>query len=237
MNESRSKLSRLLRAAEYALALAGSACLLAYAGACARTSYTQQRESAAFEAALSAQAQQRLQERMQRLHAESPNRRDWSPARLAKYQATLGTPVHALARLEIPDVDLSVMVLEGSDDTTLDRAVGHIEGTARPGEPGNLGIAGHRDGYFRALRHVEKGDQLTLTTLDGVAHYEVEKISVVDPARIDVLAPTKVATLTLVTCYPFYHLGDAPWRYVVTAKRVSYETWASLDARSAFAVR
>ena len=100
---------------------------------------------------------------MQQLHAESPPKRsEWSPARLAKYEATLGTPVQALARLEIPDVDLSVMVLEGSDDATLDRAVGHIEGTARPGEPGNLGIAGHRDGYFRALRHVEKGDRSSL---------------------------------------------------------------------------
>ena len=237
MNGSRFSLRNLLRAAEVALALAGSVCLLAYAGACARASYTQQRESEAFDAALRAQAEQRLQARAEQIHAESPPDRDWSPARVAKYEATLSTPVQALARLEIPDVALSVMVLEGTADTTLDRAVGHIEGTARPGESGNLGIAGHRDGYFRGLRHVEKGDQLMLTTLDGVARYEVVKIDVVDPARIDVLAPTKDATITLVTCYPFYHLGDAPWRYVVRARRVSYESFASLDARNDLAAR
>ena len=237
MNESRSTLRSLLRAAEIALALAGSLCLLAYAGACARASYTQQRESAAFEAALRAQAAARLQERMDRIQAESPNHREWSPLRVAKYEATLGTPVNALGRLEIPDVDLSVMVLEGTEETTLDRAVGHIEGTAPPGESGNLGIAGHRDGFFRGLRHIEKGDVLTLTTLDGVARYEVEKIDVVHPARTDVLAPTKDATITLVTCYPFYHLGDAPWRYVVRARQVGYEAWESLDPRSDLAAR
>jgi sortase A len=218
----------VLRTAEIALAAAGSACLIAYAGACARASYTQERESAAFEAALRA----RMQERLARIQAESPNSKEWSPLRFAKYQASLATPVQALGRLEIPNADLSVMVLEGTDDSTLDRAVGHIEGTAQPGQPGNLGIAGHRDGYFRGLRHVKKGDALTLTTLDGVARYEIDKIEVVDPARVDVLAPTKSATMTLVTCYPFYHLGDAPWRYVVHARQVEYETWASLDARN-----
>jgi sortase A len=228
----------VLRTAEVALAIAGAACLLAYAGACARASYTQQRESAAFDAAMRAQAEQRLRERTEQIQNESrPDYRDWSPARVAKYEAALGTPVHALARLEIPDVDLSVMVLDGTAETTLDRAVGRIEGTALPGESGNVGIAGHRDGYFRGLRNVEKGDQLMLTTLDGVAHYEVENITVVDPARVDVLAPTDDPTITLVTCYPFYHLGDAPWRYVVRARRVSYEAFASLDTRSDLATR
>jgi sortase A len=227
----------ILRTAEVALATAGAVCLLAYAGACARASYTQHREGEAFDAALQQQSAARLQQRMNRIHAESPNRRDWSPARVAKYEATLGTPVQALGRLEIPEVELSVMVLDGTTDTTLDRAVGRIEGTARPGERGNLGIAGHRDGYFRGLRNVEKGDTLTLTTLDGVARYEVDKIEVVDPARTDVLAPSRDARITLVTCYPFYHLGDAPWRYIVHARRVEYETWASLDARNDLASR
>ena len=224
----RSALCTALRVGEYTLALAGGACLIAYGGACARASITQQRESNAFDAALHAKIQAQVQERLQ--DEKPPNHRDWSPARVAKYQASLEKPVQAIGRLEIPDVDLSVMVLEGDDDDTLDRAVGHVPGTAtNPGKKGNLAIAGHRDGYFRGLRHIEEGDEVSLTTLDGVAHYRVEKISIVDPKRRDVLAATAEPTLTLVTCYPFFHVGDAPWRYIVRARQVSFEAWSSLD--------
>jgi len=223
----RSALRTALRVGEYTLALAGGACLIAYGGACARATLTQQRESDAFDAAVRARIQAEIQ---QKLQVESPNPRDWSPARVAKYQASLEKPVHAIGRLEIPDVDVSVMVLEGADDDTLDRAVGHVPGTAaHAGGAGNLAIAGHRDGYFRGLRHIEAGDEVSLTTLDGVAHYRVEKIRIVDPKRTDVLAPTKDPTLTLVTCYPFFHVGDAPWRYIVRARQVSFEAWSSLD--------
>jgi sortase A len=223
-----------LRAAEYALALAGAACLVAYGGACARASLTQQRESAAFDEAVRARIQAQLQQRIQE---EAPNRGEWSSKRVAKYEASLETPVHAIGRLEIPDADLSVMVLEGTDEETLDRAVGHIPGTARPGQSGNLGIAGHRDGYFRGLRHLESGAAVTLTTLDGIAHYRVDKIEIVHPARTDVLASTGEATLTLVTCYPFYHVGNAPSRYVVHARQVGFEPWSSLDPGGDVAVR
>jgi len=224
----RSALRTALRVGEFTLALAGGACLIAYGGACARATITQQRESVAFDAALQARIQAQIQERIQQ--ETPPDHREWSPARVAKYQASLEKPVQAIGRLEIPDVDLSVMVLEGDDDDTLDRAVGHVPGTAaHPGRSGNLAIAGHRDGYFRGLRHLEEGDQLSLTTLDGVAQYRVEKITIVDPKRTDVLAPTADPTLTLVTCYPFFHVGDAPWRYIVRARQVSFEAWSSLD--------
>ena len=112
----------------------------------------------------------------------------------------------------------------------------HHDGT-NPGQKGNLAIAGHRDGYFRGLRNLEEGDEVSLTTLDGVARYRVEKISIVDPKRTDVLAATKDPTLTLVTCYPFFHVGDAPLRYVVHARRVSYEAWQSLDSENDVASR
>jgi len=215
-----------LRAGEYALVLLGGACLIAYGGACARASLTQHRESEAFDAAVHA----RVQERIARIHQESPNQREWSPARYSKYQATLDEPVRAIGRLEIPDADLSVMVLDGDDNHTLDRAVGRVPGTAHPGERGNLAIAGHRDGYFRGLRHLEKGDAISLTTLDGVARYQVDKIEVVKPERTDILAPSKEPTLTLITCYPFFHVGDAPSRYIVHARQVAFEPWSSLDA-------
>ena len=223
----RRALRTALRVGEYNLALAGGLCLIAYGGACARTSLTQQHESDAFDDAVRARIQAQLQ---QRIHEESsPNRREWSRARVAKYEASLEKPVQAIGRLEIPDVELSVMVLEGDDDATLDRAVGHIPGTAKPGQRGNLGIAGHRDGFFRGLRHLESGDEMSLTTLDGIARYRVTKIEVVSPGRTDVLAPTSEPTITLVTCYPFYHVGDAPSRYVVHARQVAFDPWSSLD--------
>ncbi len=224
-------LRTVLRGAETVFLLFGAVCLLAYAGACARASLTQSRESAAFDEAL------RTQERLRQIHQESPNPRDWSPARVARYRASLDRPVRALGRLEIPDAELSVMVLEGTDEATLDRAVGRIEETAQPGEPGNLGIAGHRDGYFRALRHLQRGDAISLTTLDGVARYRVEKLEVVRPERVDVLESTGEPLLTLVTCYPFYYIGDAPKRFVVQARRVAYEPWPSGEAGRDLAAR
>ena len=113
------------------------------------------------------------------------------------------------------------MVLDGTDELSLTRAVGHIEGTARPGSPGNVGIAGHRDSFFRGLRHLEVGDALSLTTLDGVTHYEVENLDVVEPTAVEVLDPTDYDALTLVTCYPFYFVGSAPERFIVRAVAVS----------------
>jgi sortase A len=102
----------------------------------------------------------------------------------------------------------------------LNRAVGRIEGTALPGEVGNLGIAGHRDGWFRALRKLIPGDEIFLRTLDGRYRYRVEEIEIVEPSETAVLAPTDAARLTLVTCYPFYWAGSAPQRYIVKAQLV-----------------
>jgi sortase A len=120
-----------------------------------------------------------------------------------------------LARLEAPAVDLKATVLEGSDDRTLGRAAGHIEDTALPGEPGNIGIAGHRDTTFHALRRLKAGDRLTLTTADAVFEYEVSRTWVVEPEDVHVLDRTPRPALTLVTCYPFNFIGSAPRRFIV----------------------
>ena len=82
-----------------------------------------------------------------------------------KYKNSLS--VHfssAIAVLRIPKIHLETPLLEGTDDTTLNRAVGLIAGTARPGEIGNVGIAGHRDGFFRGLKDVAIGDTVKLVT-------------------------------------------------------------------------
>ena len=123
-----------------------------------------------------------------------------------------------LGRLEIPRLGIRAMVREGVDDETLKVAVGHIPGTARPGENGNIGLAAHRDSFFRALRDVRKGDLMRLTTLDGSETYRVASATVVDPARVGVLAGVNgTRGLTLVTCFPFDYIGAAPKRFIVAA--------------------
>jgi sortase A len=130
---------------------------------------------------------------------------------------TTGTLV---GRIEISSVGLTAMILEGTDERTLQKAVGHIPGTSLPGLTGNVGIAGHRDTFFRALRKVRKNDVITLTTLNGSYHYLVQFTEVVSPNKIDVLDDSDEPILTLLTCYPFYFLGAAPKRFVVRASEV-----------------
>ena len=112
-------------------------------------------------------------------------------------------------------------MLSGTDDYTLDRAVGHIEDTAQPGADGNSGIAGHRDGFFRGLKDIIPGDVIELDTLQGKDVYRVERTWIVNPEDVSVLDPTSAPALTLVTCYPFYFVGSAPKRFIVRAVRVS----------------
>ena len=142
----------------------------------------------------------------------------WSNVRIAEYEQSLASHFDPpLAILRIPKVHLEVAVLAGTDDLTLNRGVGLIEGTNRPGEGGSIGIAGHRDGFFRVLKDVHRGDTIELETLDQVDRYRVDEIVVVSPRDVSVLGPTAAPRLSLVTCYPFYFVGSAPERYVVAA--------------------
>ena len=126
----------------------------------------------------------------------------------------------AVGRLEIPRLGVSAIIRTGSDARTLQLAVGHIPGTAFPGEDGNVGLAGHRDTFFRRLRDIRNDDEIRLTTSDGVFAYRVERTSVVKPKDVWVLNPTKYPALTLVTCYPFTYIGNAPERFIVRATRM-----------------
>ncbi len=109
------------------------------------------------------------------------------------------------------------MVLEGVGATSLRRGAGRIPNTASPGEPGNVGIAAHRDSFFRPLERIEKGDEVRLTTTLGSFDYEVQWTAIVDPNHVEVLDATAEPSLTLVTCYPFYYVGRAPKRFIVRA--------------------
>lgn len=124
-----------------------------------------------------------------------------------------------VGRVEIDRLGLSAMISEGTTSATLRRAVGHITGTALPGRPGNVGLSAHRDTFFWPLRNVRRNDVVKLTTLSGEYRYRVVSTKIVDPGDLTVLDSSGKETLTLVTCYPFYFIGPAPERFIVTAQR------------------
>ena len=132
----------------------------------------------------------------------------------------LSAPHSSMGRLEIPRLGVSTIVREGIDPQTLRLAVGHIPGTARPGESGNIGLAGHRDTFFRRLQNIRVGDDLRLTTAEGSYVYRVSSTSIVSPKDTSALDETTRPSLTLVTCYPFYFVGPAPKRFIVRAERL-----------------
>ena len=141
----------------------------------------------------------------------------WSSQRAKAYAATLSKSVEPLAVLRIPRLSLEAPVLNGTDHFTLNRGVGRIRGTSRPGQSGNIGIAGHRDGFFRSLKDVRTGDTIELVTTSGTDIYVVDRVRITNPADISVLRLREKPSLTLVTCYPFYFVGPAPRRFVVEA--------------------
>jgi LPXTG-site transpeptidase (sortase) family protein len=122
-----------------------------------------------------------------------------------------------VGRLEIPRLDLSVIVLEGVKARTLRLGAGHIPGTAMPGDGGNIGIAAHRDTFFRALAKISPEDRIRFQTPEKTVEYRVTSTAIVEPTATEVLEPNGKDTLTLVTCYPFSYIGPAPKRFIVTA--------------------
>jgi sortase A len=148
----------------------------------------------------------------------------WSAKRIAAYEESLfrhfGPPI---ALMRIRKLGLEAPVLEGSDDLILDRGVGHIAGTALPGEDGNVAVAGHRDGFFRVLKDINLGDEIEVLSASRKDIYAVDQIIIVLPTDVSVLKSSSHRSLTLVTCYPFYFIGSAPKRYIVKALLVRSE--------------
>ena len=152
----------------------------------------------------------------------SPDLTLWEPKRIAAWRAALRTPgPPPIAVLRIRKIGLEVPVLPGTDEVTLDRAIGHISDTALPDADGNVGIAGHRDGFFRGLKDIGFGDVIELETHHGKEVYRVQRTWVVSPDDVSVLDATPTRSLTLVTCYPFYFVGPAPQRFIVRAERAA----------------
>jgi LPXTG-site transpeptidase (sortase) family protein len=147
-----------------------------------------------------------------------PDQSLWSSGRVASYAASLKADTSEVIGLfSIPRLDLEVPLYDKASDLHLDRGIARIEGTSQPGEAGNMGIAGHRDGYFGVLKDIRFGDELIVTSVNGPQTYRVEQLMIVDPSAVDVLDQTEKTAITLVTCYPFYFVGHAPERFIVRA--------------------
>lgn len=202
----------ILRWTQHAL-FAGAALMLAYCGFVLADAWI-------FQKAERRQLERLLTERQEangaaRQTASATALKDLPPARLPF------APRDLIGRMEISRLGLSVIVIEGISRATLRRAAGHIPGTALPGHPGNVGISGHRDTFFRPLRKIQRNDIITLTTLVGEYRYRVVSAKVVGPHDVAVLDPSGNEILTLITCYPFYFVGAAPDRFIVRAERVT----------------
>jgi sortase A len=153
----------------------------------------------------------------------------WSRERIKQYRAALHASAAPAAVLRIPSLNLVVPVFEGTSEQNLNRGAGRIEGTAHIGEAGNIGIAAHRDGFFRVLKDVRVGQLLVLERLDGTDTYRIVATNIVDPSDVNVLAATPKRSITLVTCYPFYFVGSAPQRFIVRAEKTPAGTWPAGD--------
>ncbi len=152
------------------------------------------------------------------LSASRPDFLLWSEDRVKHYQESLRQQDSApLAVLRIDRLHVEAPVLEGTDDITLNRGVGRIQGTAQVGTEGNVGIAGHRDGFFRGLKDIKIGDRIELEQPSRTETYIVDHLEIVDPSNVGVLRSDSKSALTLVTCYPFYYIGSAPQRFIVHA--------------------
>jgi sortase A len=216
-----SSLKRKLGWLEALLFISGVALLAVFFQA--RASSEQQREEGvqAFLDAETAQipTRQVLDGEVKIVQVRAPDQKLWNAQRIKDYEDSLKVVKELpLAILTIDKLNIQVPVYNGTEEVNLNRGVGRIKGTARTDGKGNLGIAGHRDGFFRPLKDIVVGDSMELLTTKGVVNYKVTSIVIVDPGDVSVLAPTKKATITLVTCYPFYFVGHAPKRYIVKAE-------------------
>ncbi len=148
----------------------------------------------------------------------APDQSLWDATQIRDYEAALQADYPPpLGILTINELNIQVPIFNGTDDHILDRGAGRIKGMAKMHEDGNLGVSAHRDSFFRSLKDIELGDEILVQSTYGVEKYAVSNINIVPKADASVLAPVDQKTLTLVTCYPFYHVGHAPERYIVTA--------------------
>jgi len=203
-----------LKLVERLLLFVGLACLGYYAYVSAETALYQAYETRELDAILASATTEGTAETTVWV-APPPATSAAAPAPAPRPRPATGT---TLGRLEIPRLGVSAIVRAGSDARTLRLAIGHIGGTALPGEDGNIGLAAHRDTFFRRLGEIREHDQVRLVTREGTFNYTVHGTQIVEPRDTWVLDQTGGSALTLITCYPFRYVGSAPQRFVVRAE-------------------
>jgi sortase A len=213
-----------LRWLERALLLVAVVCLGAWAWAWLDAAYTQYRDNQILDEALNAApASSGTQAAPTAAGSSAAETDSLSSFRQVNASPEPRQPLEVgslVGRIEIPRIGVSAIVLEGVDSTTLRRGVGHIPETPLPGSGGNVGLAAHRDSFFRGLKDIRKNDIIQVRTLEGNFRYRVESTRIVLPEDTEVLDDGPVPSLTLVTCYPFYYVGSAPKRFIVHAQRI-----------------
>ena len=197
---------------EYALWVAGIVLIGTFALAKAQSSVTQSDAIAI------------LEDNWRVAAAVAPSTALWSENRVSTYTAASADKRSPLGLLSISSVGVRVAVFNGVGEDVLKVGAGRVPGTATIAGDGNLAIAAHRDGFFRSLKDIEVGDEIAVRHDGGTNRYVVTALSVVDPSDVSVLAPTATPALTLITCYPFYFVGDAPQRFIVRAEIRSPDT-------------
>jgi sortase A len=214
---------------DWALMAFGLACLLWYGVATLQTSLYQRHAKAQLArtiAASTAAPQSALPESAVPASPARESSAPESPTMLRSRPVAGARPAplargSLIGRVDVQRLHLSAAIAEGDDESTLSRAVGHLPDTPLPWQrSGNAAFAAHRDGLFRPLRDIRVDDEIKVVTARGEFLYRVKNTKVVDPSDVSVLAPTKAATITLITCYPFSFVGHAPQRFIVQAERV-----------------
>ena len=221
-SEQRNQRTRWLRIVEIGALLAGTALLGYYTVVRVQGSLASSAAIEEFERSIASKAAE--PEPASGLPSQLPvDTTLWSEGRIEEYErdagADLGLP---LAILRIPSVGIEVPIFEGTDEAALNRGAGRIEGTAFPGSDGNVGLASHRDGFFRPLEDISLGDAVVIQDLEETTEYIVDDLRIVKPTDVWVLDATENPTVTLVTCYPFYFVGSAPQRFIVRAVLSEY---------------
>ena len=152
----------------------------------------------------------------------------WNAKRITDYEESLEVDsAPPLGILTIDKLDIRVPIYNGTSELSLNKGAGRIKGMARMDEDGNLGISGHRDGYFRVLKDIQVGDEIEVQSTTGVQAYQVSSIDIVPKSDVSVLVKSDEKMLTLVTCYPFYFVGNAPKRYIVKASATDFRPEAA----------
>ncbi|HYK73913.1 MAG TPA: class D sortase [Pseudoneobacillus sp.] len=125
-----------------------------------------------------------------------------------------------LGILQLPSLNEELPIVKGVSEDSLEKGVGHYDGTALPNEHDQVVLSGHRDTVFKRLGELKVGDELVVEMPNGSFSYVIEETFIVDANDLTVIRPTApIEKLTLTTCYPFNYIGNAPKRYIINAVR------------------